>query len=81
MLSASHAEHASATARWSAFFRKAMKEAQAQHANGQTNHPLISLLRKYDRLKQVEDVGLNIYRTLSTSIHYFSQSFVVIDDQ
>lgn len=81
MLSASHAKHPSATARWSAFFRKALKEAQAQHERGQTNHPLMPLLRKYDRPKQIEDVGVNLYSTLSTNIHHFSQQFVVIDDQ
>ena len=57
-----------------------MKEAQAQHANGQTQRTLIPLLRKYDRIKQLNDVGLNLYRTLSTNIYCFSKSFVVIDD-
>lgn len=45
------------------------------------DHPLLPVLRKYDRPKQIADVGANLYSTLSTNIHHFSAQFVVLDDQ
>jgi hypothetical protein len=81
MLPASGAKHPSATARWNAFFRMALKEAQNQQAHDEVSHPLIPVLKKYGRPKQIEDVGVSLYNTLSTNIHHFSQQFVLLEDQ
>ena len=75
------ADHSSATVKWQAFFRTALKTAQTQQARGQIDHPLLPVLRKYNRPKQIEDVGKSLYSTLSTNIHHFSAQFVVLDDQ
>lgn len=45
------------------------------------DHPLIPVLMKYNRPKQIADVGTSLYSTLSTNIHHFSAQFVVLDDQ
>jgi hypothetical protein len=81
MLPTSSAKPLSATAKWHTFFLTALKTAQTQQARGQMDHPLLPVLRKYDRPKQIADVGANLYSTLSTNIHHFSAQFVVLDDQ
>ena len=81
MLPTSGAMPSSATAKWNQFFRTAISTAKTQLAQGQIGHPLIPLLRKYDRPKQIADVGANLYSTLSTNIHHFSGKFKVLDDQ
>ncbi len=81
MLPTSSAKPLSATAKWHTFFQTASKAAQIQQARGQMDHPLIPVLRKYDRPKQITDVGISLYSTLSTNIHHFSAQFVVLDDQ
>ena len=45
------------------------------------NHPLISVLKKYDRHKHIVDVGARLYGTLSTNIRHFSGQFDVLNDQ
>ncbi|KIX99430.1 uncharacterized protein Z520_05006 [Fonsecaea multimorphosa CBS 102226] len=61
----------SATAAWNAFFQHALKEAQMQLDRGEKGHPLIP----------IENVGTNLYSTLSTNIHHFSGQYKVLDDQ
>ncbi|OAP64568.1 hypothetical protein AYL99_00540 [Fonsecaea erecta] len=71
----------SATAAWNAFFSNALKEAQVQLGRGEMGHPLCPVLKKYPKLKQIENVGTNLYGTLSTNIHHFSGQYKVLDDQ
>ncbi|KIW29133.1 hypothetical protein, variant [Cladophialophora immunda] len=71
----------SATAGWNAFFQSALKEAQRQLERGEMGHPLAPVLKKYPKLKQIENVGTNLYGTLSTNIHHFSGQYKVLDDQ
>ncbi|EXJ69858.1 uncharacterized protein A1O5_06930 [Cladophialophora psammophila CBS 110553] len=71
----------SATAAWTAFFQTALKEAQKQLEQGRLDHPLIPVLKKYPKVKQIENVGANLYGTLSTNIHHFSGQYKVLDDQ
>lgn len=72
---------ATATSAWDAFFRTAVHNAQQKRKQGRTDHPLISVLNKYQRVGQIEAVGKNFYGTLSTNIHHFSTQFEVLDDQ
>jgi hypothetical protein len=71
----------SATAKWRGFFQHALKTAQEHDGRSQTAHPLIPVLKKYPPPKRVEDVGINLYSTLSTNIHHFTGQFKILDDQ
>ncbi|KAJ9661278.1 hypothetical protein H2198_002021 [Neophaeococcomyces mojaviensis] len=71
----------SATSRWKNFFTSALQNAQAQQANQTSNHPFVSILRKYPKTKQIEDTGANLYGLLSTNIHHYSGKFMVAEDQ
>ncbi|KIW79497.1 hypothetical protein Z517_06109 [Fonsecaea pedrosoi CBS 271.37] len=71
----------SATAAWTAFFQTGLKEAQRQLERGESGHPLTPVLKKYPKIKQIENVGTNLYGTLSTNIHHFSGQYKVLDDQ
>jgi len=81
VLPARSAKPTSATTTWNAFFQTALKEAQEQHERGQMGHPFIPVLKKYRRVKHIENVGTSLYNTLSTNIHHFSGQFKVHDDQ
>lgn len=71
----------SSTARWTSFFKHALKNAHNQsHANIQ-QHPLHAVLQKHASLVQVEAVGTSLYSTFSTNIHHFSSQYTVIESQ
>lgn len=71
----------SATAKWRGFFQDALKAAKEHHGRNQTAHPLIPVLKKHPSKSQIENVGINLYSTLSTNIHHFTGQFKVLDDQ
>jgi hypothetical protein len=81
MLPSSCPESISATAKWSAFFRKALANAQTQLAQGQRNHPLVAVLEKYKSPERVETTGVNLYGILSTNIHHFSGQSTILANQ
>lgn len=72
---------ATSTVRWKSFFVGALLKAQTVQAQQGTGHPLVPLLKKYPKLKQLEEAGTNLYGTLSTNIHHYTGEFRIEEDQ
>lgn len=75
------AKHRSATARWTDFFRDALRNAQNRRRTNPQPHPFDSLLHKYRDIAQIETAGTLLYGTLGTNIHHFSNQYTILGDQ
>jgi hypothetical protein len=71
----------SATSQWESFIYTALEKAQKQLSEEHMSHPLVPVLKKHNRLKQIKNVGKHLYATLSSNIHHFSGQFTVLSDQ
>jgi len=71
----------SSTARWTDFFKHAIQISKFRSASMSPPHPLDALLCKYGDVNQVERVGIGLYSTFSTNIHYFNSQYTVAESQ
>jgi hypothetical protein len=69
------------TARWTEFFKNAVESSKSRSENASQKHPLDALLSKYRNTSQIERVGVTLYSTFSTNIHYFNSQYTVIESQ
>lgn len=77
----SSSKRMTSTARWTEFFKKAMESSKPRSGNPSQGHPFDALLSNYRNPSQIESIGIGLYSTFSTNIHYFNSQYTVVESQ